>query len=301
MVINMNIEHLYYLQKVLEYQSFSLAAQNLFTSQQNLSNIVAHIEKEFNCVIFKRSRKGIKLTAEGKILMPKINNLLFCYEDCLNTFNDTSYSTKLAINTNISSTNLCFFIEDISQSNFNVTIYEEFSNKRIIDKVLRNDCTYGLLLLYHSLDAALSKKIDVHVIAEFDVCLMVPYDDPLANLDGITLEQCLSYPLILDNGNVIKEEVIDYNIHKQNMAVSLNISSIINASNFNYITLILKRHGYGIAAKRTSTQQIHQIPIIDIPKANLAVIYNKSFQPQKKDLLLFKYLEKYFNFNSNFF
>ena len=235
----MNIEHLYCLKKVLECQSFSVAAQKLFTSQQNLSNIVANVEKTFNCTILKRSRKGIKLTADGEILMPKINNLLLCYEDCFNTFNNANRPIKLAINTTISSANLCYFIDDISKLNFNITVSEEYSNQSIIDKINRNEYTYGLLLLYHSLSNDLAKTIAVQIIAEYDICLLVPADDPLAQLDSIKFEQCLSYPLILDSGNVLKEDVIEYNIYKQNLNTPLNISAVINSSNFNIINLIV--------------------------------------------------------------
>ncbi len=44
----MMIEQLYCLVKVAKLQSFSLAAQDLYMSQQNLSGIVARLEEAFN-------------------------------------------------------------------------------------------------------------------------------------------------------------------------------------------------------------------------------------------------------------
>lgn len=58
------------------FNSFSTAAQRLYVSQSAISQCIQQLEKDLGARLFFRTRKGISLTAEGKILYSKVENAL---------------------------------------------------------------------------------------------------------------------------------------------------------------------------------------------------------------------------------
>ncbi len=58
------------------HQSFSTAAKELFISQSAISQCIHQLETDLNTTLFARSRRGVTLTNEGKILFNKIENAI---------------------------------------------------------------------------------------------------------------------------------------------------------------------------------------------------------------------------------
>jgi len=63
----MTFDHLRYFLAIVEYKSFSLAAENLFISQSSLSKQIKSLEIELKKQLFIRSGAQIELTASGKL------------------------------------------------------------------------------------------------------------------------------------------------------------------------------------------------------------------------------------------
>lgn len=61
----MTLQQLKYLIEVAEKGSINQAARSLYISQPSLSNAIRDIENEIQINIFKRTNKGIRVTAEG--------------------------------------------------------------------------------------------------------------------------------------------------------------------------------------------------------------------------------------------
>jgi DNA-binding transcriptional LysR family regulator len=57
--------HIKYAIEVANTRSISKAAENLYTSQPNLSRAIKTLENELKIKIFKRSSKGIEVTIDG--------------------------------------------------------------------------------------------------------------------------------------------------------------------------------------------------------------------------------------------
>lgn len=66
----MRIESLQYFLEVARAGSFSLAARQLYVSQQGLSKAVQALERELGVTLFERAGKRIRLTAAGRDLIP---------------------------------------------------------------------------------------------------------------------------------------------------------------------------------------------------------------------------------------
>ena len=62
----MTIQQLQYVMEISRTGSVSKAAKTLFLSQPNLSNAIKNLENELGITIFKRTNKGILLSAEGE-------------------------------------------------------------------------------------------------------------------------------------------------------------------------------------------------------------------------------------------
>lgn len=76
----MKIEHLKYVIETVRCGSISRAANSLFFSQSNLSNIIKNIESEMGYSIFERTKDGISPTKEGKIFIQCAENIITEYK-----------------------------------------------------------------------------------------------------------------------------------------------------------------------------------------------------------------------------
>ena len=61
----MNLLHLKYAVEIAETSSMTKAAENLYTSQPNLSRAIRELESTLGITIFNRTPKGIYPTPEG--------------------------------------------------------------------------------------------------------------------------------------------------------------------------------------------------------------------------------------------
>ena len=62
------------------FSSFSLAAQHLYISQSAISQCIRQLEKDLDTQLFNRTRKGVTLTTEGKLLFQKVENAILSIE-----------------------------------------------------------------------------------------------------------------------------------------------------------------------------------------------------------------------------
>jgi DNA-binding transcriptional LysR family regulator len=58
------------------FSSFSTAAEHLYISQSAISQCIRQLEEDLNVQLFVRTRKGISLTNEGRILFSKVENAI---------------------------------------------------------------------------------------------------------------------------------------------------------------------------------------------------------------------------------
>jgi DNA-binding transcriptional LysR family regulator len=76
------------LQKIIELNSFTKAAEALGYTQSAISQMVASLEEEFSIKLLYRSRVGAKLTKEGEELYPFIERTILQYRAMLEKAND---------------------------------------------------------------------------------------------------------------------------------------------------------------------------------------------------------------------
>ena len=72
----MELRHLRYFQVVGEVLNFTKAAARLRVAQPALSRRVQDLEDEIGVDLLRRSPRGVTLTAEGKLLLEEVRELL---------------------------------------------------------------------------------------------------------------------------------------------------------------------------------------------------------------------------------
>lgn len=72
----MELRHLRYFVTVAKEQSFTKAADKLFTAQPSLSQQIKDLEQEVGLTLFDRSARNVRLTAEGEAFLPHAINAI---------------------------------------------------------------------------------------------------------------------------------------------------------------------------------------------------------------------------------
>ncbi len=79
----MDLRHLRYFQAVAEELSFSRAARRLRIAQPALSRAVQEVERELGAGLLDRTRRSVRLTPAGAVLLEEIGLLLDRFEESL--------------------------------------------------------------------------------------------------------------------------------------------------------------------------------------------------------------------------
>src|SRR2546425_9506721 len=79
----MELRHLRYFLAVGEALNFTRAAAQLRVAQPALSRQVQDLEDEIGVDLMKRSPRGVTLTAEGKLLLDEVRELLKRADECV--------------------------------------------------------------------------------------------------------------------------------------------------------------------------------------------------------------------------
>ncbi|WP_153722479.1 LysR family transcriptional regulator [Sporosarcina cascadiensis] len=74
--MSINLEWYKVFRTVVQNESFSKAARQLFMSQPAVSQIISQLERELDTRLFNRTSKGVYLTDEGSLLFEYVNSAL---------------------------------------------------------------------------------------------------------------------------------------------------------------------------------------------------------------------------------
>lgn len=88
--MSINLEWYKVFRKVVQNESFSKAARQLFMTQPAVSQIISQLERELDTRLFNRTSKGVSLTEEGSLLFEYVNSAL----NLIDTGNEKLYELK---------------------------------------------------------------------------------------------------------------------------------------------------------------------------------------------------------------
>lgn len=76
----MQVESLRYFIELARAGSFYGAAKNTFISQQGMNKAISSLETELGCKLVERSRRGVRLTNEGEVLLKHAKRIIGSYD-----------------------------------------------------------------------------------------------------------------------------------------------------------------------------------------------------------------------------
>ena len=195
----MNITYDYYriFYYVAKYQSFTLAANALYSSQPNITRSIKRLEFDLGCTLFIRSNKGVELTPEGEKLYSHIK---VAFEHI------QAGEEELSLEKNLQSGLISISVTEIALHCLMLPVLKDFHKTYpgIRIKISNHSTPQAL----HSLKIGLSdiaivtspvdvsrplKVIPLKPIKEVAVCSL--YFSELAGKE-LTLEELTNYPLI---------------------------------------------------------------------------------------------------------
>ena len=76
----MQVQTLRYFTELANAGSFYAASKNLFISQQGLNKSITQLESELGVKLIERSRRGVRLTRSGEIVLARAERIVSEYD-----------------------------------------------------------------------------------------------------------------------------------------------------------------------------------------------------------------------------
>lgn len=206
----MRIEHLQYFLTVAETGSISAAAQQLFISQQGISDALKRIEKDWGMELLNRTKTGVTLTTNGKKLIPYIKAVVDDYKILTKQIADLS--TECISCSNIRMLGNSLFISGIAPElskqlmllNPNISLqYQEAESSVMISELLLGHADAAITRCQNydleNFNKTLPAELTAYKLFDDEIFISVPYTHPLAERQFITEHDCKLYSVIRYN------------------------------------------------------------------------------------------------------
>lgn len=229
--------------------SFSVASKSLYVSQPYLTKVVKKIEETYNIKIFKRNKKGIELTYEGKNFVDRAKVLLK-HADELKDISKNKNKKKNIIDLTISAFPSSYpmeaYIDFYKKIEKNKILsrchYYEKNTIEVLEDVNLNFADIGIIsvkkifLKQNSL-YFLQKGIEYKKIFDLEPNLILRKNHPLFKKKKIELNDLYKYDLVtFENFHNLHTIIFDEGYYNQK-----NLSHIIDFDNFAHITYVNAR------------------------------------------------------------
>ena len=198
----MNILHMKYAVEVANTRSISKAAENLYTSQPNLSRAIQSLENDLKIKIFKRSSKGLEITIDGEEFLLYAKNALAQIKKIESIYeNRNEKQLRLSVCVPRASY-FSYAFKDFAKSLDNTLsaeiVYKETNSMRSILNVVKEEYDLGIVRYQSAFEKYFNtlfeeKKLNSEVINEFSYVMAVSKNDPLAQKENIVQQDLANY------------------------------------------------------------------------------------------------------------
>lgn len=195
----MTIKDLSYFLQVCEAGSINGAARNLYISTQDLCRILKNIEDELGYPIFERTKTGVTLTDDGRILERHAREIL-AQSDALTEEIRRRHSAldgRLRIAAAYGLISLFGPASILAFRRQNPDIHveiSEYTDLRVAEAVWYREADWGLVNL--PVDES---RYHAEPLADIPLYLLVNCDTPLSRLDTVDITQLQGQPIAIQN------------------------------------------------------------------------------------------------------
>lgn len=195
----MELRQLRYFQSVAEELSFSKAAQKLRIAQPALSRAVKDLELSVGAELLARTKRSVKLTPAGAVLLHEAGVLLGLSEEAVRkvqrTVKGQEGELRLGFIGPPTQPFLSRLLKEFQKRHPRVTvILEERTPERVWEMVLKNRLDIGLT---RPVNAGARIGLQTLLLRKEALCVAVPRQHPLATRSRVTWQMLRDLPLIV--------------------------------------------------------------------------------------------------------
>lgn len=266
---------------VAKYENITLAAKALFLSQPTVSHYIKNLENELNCVLFLRSKKGVTLTPEAKLLYTHIKKAcehIFEAEEELSSYQSMENGL------------LRIGASEMTLHNFLLPYLEKFrmNYPSIKLKITNNTTPTSIsmikagLLDFSIITSPIAPDKDILVIELTTFQDIVIAGKQYAHLQStpVHLKELTSYPLIcLEQNTTTRNYLEDFFLRHQ-----LTLDADIELATSDLIVPMVAHNlgiGFvpeGFAQDKIKEEAIYQVPLIEkLPPRHICLVCNANY------------------------
>lgn len=184
------------LMKVVQYKSFSRAAEALQYSQPAISRMIKSLEDDFGLPLLERSGKGVYLTSDGVELMPYIEQVCAMHNKLQDKVSELTGLQSGTIRIASFSSVMTYWLPDVIkrfQEDYPNINYELLDGdySEIEDWVINGRVDLGIAPL------PISRELETELLYREAFHVILPQEHPLTELERIPLSMLEQYPFIL--------------------------------------------------------------------------------------------------------
>ncbi len=230
----MNIEQLQYICMVARTNSITVAAENLYVTQQTISKAINKLENELGVILMIRSHKGVQLTDVGKVFVEKAGYIVREFQElydttCVNVGSNLTGQVRLLQNSYVSHVLGSRFLTSMRRQypKLHVIIEERLTAEMLEDIKNSQD---GIALVQ-----TVNRNTGVGRVEDFEQWLdwedifrdtlvaCVAANGPLAKKESVSLKELAKYPIAWAACTHMEE------ILQQDYQIGVNV--LINSTN----------------------------------------------------------------------
>lgn len=279
----MRTEHLNFLINLSNGETINSLANKMHITPQGLSSAIISMEKELNCTLLNRTKKGVYLTPEAEELIVYAKDFLEKL-DGLQHRNHEELSGSLVLPTTLGS--IKFLLSDkiakFSKENPNVTLtYQFYSRSNIPVQILHENEIIFTAMTYHEdklspISSQILSDNSLHFVSLSNLQMCVECHKALWRKPTISCADLHDCKIILSSDSGDIQETQTFFSKEQNIeVVSETIPEI-------YYQLLLNKVGFGLNVytenhfNHANSQNIHQIILKDNIKVEFGYIESVS-------------------------
>ena len=199
----MTLQQLHYVIVISEIGSMNKAAETLYISQPSLTNAVKELEKEIGITVFKRSGKGVSLTADGMEFLTYARQVYHQYETLAEKYSGGKIKRKFGVSAQHYSFAVQAFVETVRE--YDTCDYEfavrETNTADVINDVVSLKSEIGILYLSNFnrqfiMKTLQTNNLEFHHLTDCDVYAYIWKGHPLAERKSVTLPELEKYPCL---------------------------------------------------------------------------------------------------------
>lgn len=201
----MQLKQLLYLKTVGETKSIRKASNELFVSQQAISQSLLNFETEYNVQLLNRNVHGVSLTELGKYVVEeaeKILTLTNALEKHLIEYTEQQYEDTLRIAAIRTFKDYILpearikFIKTYPDVTLKISTMDTTQVLHALEKKEANIGFLGVPYIDGIAQVALPEKVSFFPLKKYPFCVAVGDGSPLINLQSVSIKSILKYPIV---------------------------------------------------------------------------------------------------------